>query len=298
MARKISDILSEDKNINTNISTVREDYKPINRIGPSTKNEPKDGIVDVVDTRFYPNMYEVYRIFANKYNLDRENFILTNGCENALRIALLAVKPELMLIENPTWEMAKVICSSFDIPFREINYHFVQNKTFALENIATINNKKTWLYTTDRYNNLFEHENYDKEKYKNVIIDETYTLSNLLKNIEPEYRQFDKNEIIIGSFSKFFGCGLRLGYILFDKSWNNKMQLLREQYISSMAAKFIIEFPAINKQKILNSINVKYEYPIVSQHSCYTTVAIENEISIVPHKEFVVDNKRFMRIGV
>ena len=201
-----------------------------------------------------------------------------------------------MLIENPTWGMVEPICSGLEIPYQKVDYHFIQNKTFRMDNIN--HDKKAWLYTTETYNNFFKHEKYDTEFYNNVIIDETYTLNELLRNIEPEDRIFRKNEIIIGSFSKFGGCGLRLGYILFNKCWNEKMQLLREQYISPLASKYIINYNGPDKTAIRNMIAKKCEYPIVSEHLCYTTIAVDNEISVLNYKEFIVDNQRFIRIGV
>jgi histidinol-phosphate/aromatic aminotransferase/cobyric acid decarboxylase-like protein len=297
MTRKLSDILNNEQQNKTINKIIRENYKPLNDLHvPSTKNEPSTGIIEIMDSRFYPDMYETYRVFANRYNLDHENFILTNGCENALRIALLAIKPKSMLIENPTWGMVEPICAGLEIPYQKVDYHFIQNKTFRMDNIN--HDKKAWLYTTETYNNFFKHEKYDTEFYNNVIIDETYTLSELLRNIEPEDRIFRKNEIIIGSFSKFGGCGLRLGYILFNKYWNEKMQLLREQYISPLASKYIINYNGPDKTAIRNMITKKCEYPIVSEHLCYTTIAVDNEISVLNYKEFIVDNQRFIRIGV
>ena len=74
----------------------------------STKNEPKG--------THYPNMFLTYQKFSNIFNLPTSRFILTNGCENALRIALLLLKPTSLSIENPTWGLVSIIAKSLNIP--------------------------------------------------------------------------------------------------------------------------------------------------------------------------------------
>lgn len=254
-------------------------YKPKNKL-ISTQNEP-----DLVgqDTARYPDMYETYLAFQETYHIGFNNFILTNGCENALRIALIALRIKNLIIENPTWAMAEIIADSLDINYKKINY--IYNNKFELEPYSATND---WLYTTDSYNNLFRHDNYNTSIFSNVILDETYTLQNLLN---PD-RQLTNNLIIIGSFSKFAGCGLRIGYVLFNESMEERFHMLRESYLSSAACNFIQK-----RQKISPNLNMYDEmYPIVTKHSCYTTYA-ENPGYQYPHKEFKVNGRTFYRFG-
>ena len=51
----------------------------------SIKDEPVtcEALADT-EARTYPDMFEAYKNFAQTYNLSRDSFILTNGCENAV----------------------------------------------------------------------------------------------------------------------------------------------------------------------------------------------------------------------
>ena len=74
-------------------------------------------------------------------------------------------------------------------------------------------------YITDKYNNVFEHEVLqDRNEYaKYTIVDETYS-AKMLRNSN---REIPENVFVIGSYSKFCGAGIRLGYILYNPKWNN-----------------------------------------------------------------------------
>lgn len=258
--------------------------KQRNEYNVSTQNEPAVGYTDIINARLYPDMFKTYHTFAHAYDLSLDNFILTNGCENALRIAILAMKPEKMLIEDPTWRMAEVICSAFEVPYQKVPYHYYGGM-FELEKVDA---KDCWLYTTDIYGNLFRHKQYDPKIYPRVILDETYTMR-VLRNPN---RTFDENVIVIGSFSKFAGCGLRLGYILFNSKYNKKFQLLREQYISAAACQYVQKQSPIR----IAGFGEKEEYPVVTKHPSYVTFIGEANIRY-PHKSFVIDGQPFYRIG-
>lgn len=257
----------------------RKFYQPKEKL-ISTQNEP---YLPGQHTARYPDMYETYLAFQETYHIGLNNFILTNGCENALRITLLALRIKNLIIENPTWAMAEIIASSLDIDYAKINY--VYNNKFYLEPHEMTNN---WLYTTDSYNNLFKHDNYEASIFPNVILDETYTLQTLLNTD----RQLTNHLVVIGSFSKFAGCGLRIGYILFHESMSQRFNMLRESYLSSAACEFIQKREKISPQ--LNEYNELY--PIVTKHPCYTTYA-EDPGYQLPHKEFDIGGRTFYRFG-
>lgn len=259
----------------------RKDYKPsIN--GPlSTKNEPGEGNIFAFNARQYPDMYRAYESFSKLFHIPIGNFILTNGCENAMKIALLALRVKELTIENPTWEMVRVDCEALEIAYTFHNYEF-KDGIFAPE-VKSIDTE--FLYMTDTYNNLFRHENISFDGVK--ILDETYTQCQLLANV----KDINDNKVVIGSFSKTIGAGLRLGYCLFTDKWRRRFQLLREQYISPAACKWLINTKGLCNNAVLVG-NIPYE--VVSEHPVYLTVKAK-ELP-VPHKHFVISGVDFCRV--
>ena len=259
----------------------RDEYVPFkhNDFDVSTKNEPFIDTTIEVDVRLYPDMYKAYNNFSATYGISRENFILTNGCESALRIAMLAIRPGKLSIECPTWARVQVECEALGIPYDFVNYKY-KDGIFSPER-EVVND----LYTTDTYNNLFQHDNVIG--YSKTILDETYTSRMLFAN----EKVFNKNTIIIGSFSKTVGAGLRLGYCIFSNEWTDRFNLLREQYVSATACEWLDSYQILMPQ--LKSIDIPYR--IVTKHPVYTTV--EAKTLSIPHKHFIVSETDFCRFG-
>lgn len=257
----------------------RKEYTKERFRSRSTKNEPSSGFRSKeIDTRRYPDMYRVYEAFAERFKIPTHNFILTNGGENAARWAFLFFKDRKIHLESPTWMLSQIICEGFGIRYDFFDYKFSGGKFYTEQPDGVV-------YTTDTFNNLFRHENIIVES---GIIDETYTLNKLM---DPG-RELIENQIIIGSFSKFAGCGLRLGYILFNEKHADFFNLLREQYINGIACDFILRELPFFEPKLVSQ---QYRYPIVSKHNVYTTY--QTEYLDEPHHKFSVDGISFCRIG-
>lgn len=281
-------------------------YSKNNKI--SCKNEPfylRGTISDEIIC--YPDMYTIYQKFSQIFNVPTDNFILCNGAENAFRAAVLCLANPLyqskIAIENPGWGLAKVICESMNIPYKEYSLH-IPTKTYTGYNKKDImfqpdNVTADVLYETNWQNNDIFHEFVEKKKYNYRILDETYNLEHLRIG---DYKT-DGKTIVIGSFSKFCGAGLRLGYALFPDLFSHKMQLLREQYINSEAVRFIFNFD-INKgpESIIPDctsdplLEAKFiPFNVYAWHPTYITV--QAETLPFPHKHFVVDGVPFCRFG-
>lgn len=266
----------------------RKAYAPLipSPIKVSIKNEPLNN-----DNLFtsYPDMYSAYKAFSSAFNISERQFILTNGCENAARWALLFCKEHYghITIESPTWSMAEILCEAFHIPYDKFVYHYTNNK--FKPQFTTIDSG----YITDTFNNLFKHYNPHINK---GIIDETYTLNYLMHN---KTQYIPENIIIIGSFSKVIGCGYRLGYILFNAKHYDYFNMIREQYINTAAAQYLIEHQ-YNLKDIINvaltPCGIKTTLPVVSRHANYITV--QATTVPIPHKIFKVDGISFCRIGI
>ena len=297
-------------------------------------NEPyflKDLDIEVMSNIRYINMKEVYDTFSSTIANNGKNFIVTTGCEAALRITLQVLKRinEYYAIysEYPTWGMVPIIFDQIfydDNELKKIEFRYnSSNNSFYYEGLEYLDIKsKDIIYTTYRYNNLFEHQNHIFDAYN--IIDFTYTDP---KVAYKEYMNICldnpsiKNKIIgIGSFSKVYGCGYRLGYIFYpenDNTFRELFNLYREEYISSHAA-FLLRNITSFSSEYNKRMNIVYDKNIyVTYTSNYATVpkrVLEYPDSILPksekeyisssiNKEFIVkngygDDTVFLRIGI
>lgn len=281
----------------------RKAYIKENRQKPWTiKDEPPNNIVmDNEEARSYPDMYEAYTNFAKTYNLSMDSFILTNGCENALRIVLELLRPKYLYIENPSWGLVEVLGNGLLYPKVDsskkeqriffVNYKFEQEK-FILDTFPIkLPNEESVFYITDKYNNMFEHNVlYNKNSYaKYTLLDETYSAVNLRNS----NRHLQENIFIIGSYSKFCGAGIRLGYVLYHPKWNNYMQLLREECISKLAVKYTkvfmpqIKLPYYDGKYVCKSNN----YIVVKANE------YEGDFQRI-NKEFTISGIKFYKLGL
>lgn len=263
----------------------------------STKNEPW-----FVSNEYgwYPDMAKMYDDFSKVFNIEKKNFILTNGCENAMRLALefynFKFGNQILYTENPGWRMADVLGAALGYEVHHYDYLYDgYSREFYPE--QSFDPQSDLVYTTDTYNNLFKHGNLNMDAF--YILDETYTMHQLMSG----YEKPDQDIIVIGSFSKAYGPGYRLGYILFHEDHNDIFQLLREQYLSPAVGKLLKQFRrddfAIDPLGSgIYSTEISDEYdgpPIVTTHPVYTT--FQADAVPMPHKKFEISGIPFCRVG-
>ncbi|WP_270649909.1 aminotransferase class I/II-fold pyridoxal phosphate-dependent enzyme [Megamonas funiformis] len=281
----------------------RRDYFKEDRQKPwSIKDEPVtcEALADT-EARTYPDMFEAYKNFAQTYNLSRDSFILTNGCENAVRIIFEALRPKYAYIENPSWGLVEVLANGLLYPRPEetpeekriflVDYEFKNEKFVLGDYPLKLPQENSLFYITDKYNNVFEHEVLqDRNEYaKYTIVDETYS-AKMLRNSN---REIPENVFVIGSYSKFCGAGIRLGYILYNPKWNNLMQLLREECISKLAEKYTsIHIPEINLPEFDGDFVCKSNNYVIVKADSYT--GDKRRIN----REFEVSGIKFYKLGL
>lgn len=230
----------------------------------------------------YPNMMEIYDTFSTFSLIPRDNFILTNGCEEALRIVLQVIKRIEenkninLLAEYPRWKMVDVISDQilYKTP-KDINYVLNKEKdsmmSFSNYDNEALKNELNYmddndvcvLYNTLSINNMLMHKKWNSNLFAEKckcklydIIDETYTPFKTDINDQKLSKLEKDNIFIIGSFSKAIGCGLRLGYILFNQKYEKYFNLYRPQYISPLAINFLTNTPeTINVLKSIDFTN-------------------------------------------
>lgn len=227
---------------------TREKYEPrIN--GMSSQNEPGEDLILEGNVRRYPDMYYAYEKFRSIFNLPKDCFFLANGCENAMKNVLLALKPRTMLWAVPTWRMPVVYAAALGFRLITKEFEYKDNEGFSLPQ-DYYNTEADVLYDNLGITTCFTYK-YSLEDIKNSkasynIIDLTYKSFFEMRYLIPILRENPKN-IIIGSFDKMAGGGLRLGFAIFDKSLKDSMALQREQYINMLAYNWLIDTDFKNK---------------------------------------------------
>lgn len=223
------------------MKTTRYKYEP-REYGLSHQNEPGNDTFLSANVRKYPDMYYAYKKFKRIFELDDDNFFLGNGCENVIKNVLLALRPKTMLWHDPTWRMLYVYCEALKI--KPIVKQFIYDGTkFVQEDWDE--NVDVW-YSNDGISTQFTYEKreFDYSKCKYILVDLTYkSIPEMIKRVQ-EIKNSDLADktIIVGSFDKEIGGGLRLGYAIYPKQFHEDMEIQREQYINMLAYIYLINY--------------------------------------------------------
>lgn len=297
------------------------------------------------DYTHYPNMHKVYELFSNIFGISTDNFILTSGVEESLRIAFTVANiikgghdNDVYLESDPSWGLSKIVAKQVfhdENKIHNLEYKLEENGIIGYDVDDRI--KDSIIYTTFEFNNFIRHHTLFYRGSNIVIYDETYTLLHLLHNAInscPTLLNNDKlanvelvsyknnynyaDGIIIGSFSKIYGAGYRLGYILFNDEYKELFNLYRSQYINGLAVKLlkiirndlnslnsILDFHNFLEEKMNNLyvfyrlLNKCYEIPFNSSkctctfHPNYETVTrayLDKYLKHKSHKYIISEN--------
>lgn len=270
---------------------MRNDYMPTLAGLPYKNDAPVDVILSA-SIQYYPDMHKVYSVFSEDFKLPKHNFILGSGCENTLKCVFEALNVKSLHYSFPCWGFIDVYKQQFK--FKTYEHQFSRNfkdNEFD-ENIDVY-------YSTLPFNNFIptmpNQKNILKSRY--TIIDLTYMQVDDLKK---EFYDFNVNDnvILVGSFDKQFGCGLRLGFAVFPNSCAEKIQLFRENFINSMAETFILKHMYFKKmqrncywQKIKNLGSVWQS----QNYAVFQTNLVPTEFNFI---KFDFYGKSYIRIGI
>ncbi len=204
-----------------------------NLFGPSDKVLQRFKKLDTKNFNFYPCYGELLDEIAKLRGLEKDNIILTNGCDEAINSVFKTyLEPgDIVLSYAPTFTMPKLYASAQGARFIEIKYE--DKWKFNLERMVYLVNGKTKaLYLTSPNSPTGDMVSiadiqYLCKKYPNkmVVVDATYL--NYAQSEDFNYWNLINlypNLFVLKSFSKDYAlAGLRLGYIASNK--NNIMQL-------------------------------------------------------------------------
>lgn len=281
-------------------------YKNIcNRSNEPWFDKGEDIVLTKDDYTHYPNMYKVYELFSNIFGISTDNFILTSGVEESLRIAFTVANiikgghdSNAHLESYPSWGISKVVAKQVfydEDKIHNLEYKLEENGHigYALDRV----NDDDIIYTTFEFNNFIRHSTLSLSYTGNNIgiYDETYTLLHLFHNAInscPALLNNDKladvdlidykntDHIIIGSFSKIYGAEYRLGYILFNNEYKELFNLYRAQYINGLAIKLLNIIR--NDLNTLNSILDFHNFPEEKMNNLYVFYRLLNKCYEIP----------------
>ncbi len=227
---------------------------------------------DVQKIKFYPAYGELVDKLSNLTGAKKENFILTNGCDEAINVVLntFLEKDDEILSFSPTFSMPILYTNCIGAKFREIPYKIKWQFTYE-DYVKNINNETKIIYITSPNNPTGEivSPNIIKKlllnyKDKLIVLDCTYiNFSNIDKmNYYSLVQEFD-NLVILKSFSKDFAlAGFRLGYIYSNKNIIEQIKKVTSPYnvnaaatVAGIAALSDLEYFNKTIQKIKTSRN-------------------------------------------
>lgn len=285
---------------------VRNDYSPKIK-GLSNKNEPEFDTILSANARQYPDMFKVYKAFAKEFDISMDRFFLANGCENAVKNALLAIKPNTLLWTTPTWGMIPIFGEALGIELLTTNFCYQPSKTSLKDSFIypydkVYNQASDIVYINAGITPFFSFNiDIDIDKllinHHFIMIDITYLT---IAEMKAFVKKYDK-VIIVGSFDKCVGCGLRCGFVIYPQELHQIMALQREQYINALACQWLLNcdfkdlqsgFKTRLEEAIVN------EYPLTSLiTNNFLTISGKVESSL-PHRYFNIGNYDFTRFGM
>lgn len=217
-----------------------------NVFGPSKRVIEAFKNLDLKRFNLYPCYGELIGILAEKFDFGKDNFLLTNGCDEAINIVLSSYldKQDAALAFCPSFSMPKLYSGIIGAEYKNINY--VEKWKFSLElllNNIKANTKIIYLAspnnpTGDIIEPSIIEDVLKKCADKIILLDLTYV--NYSRYSENDYYQLlkkYKNLICVKSFSKDYAlAGLRLGFILANEEFiSNFKKMISPYSVNSMA---------------------------------------------------------------
>jgi len=199
----------------------------------------------------YPEIEPLYKIFSEKFNLNKEMFILTAGSDMAIRncFELLVRSGDKVITLSPTYGMVDVYAKLFEA--KQVKIYFNNKLELDINKLIKEINYKTKLIIIANPNSptgtiienkqMFDIIKKAKKYNCYVLIDEAYYgFSDF--TVMPYLKKF-LNLIITRSFSKGYGlAGCRAGLIIANKSIAKRLYKFRPMYeINSIAVLFVKE---------------------------------------------------------
>ncbi len=188
-----------------------------------------------------PVAQELNILAANKFQLNSDQFLFTNGATEAFYLIAQWFKGKTASIVAPTFAEYEDACKSFNLKYKLISKSELINVNTNLVFICNPNNPDGSVFTSIELESLFQ--NNPKTTF---IIDEAYIeFTNETTSIISLVQQY-LNLIVVRSLTKTFTMpGLRLGYIVSNTSMIQNLLTLKMPWtvntLAIKAGEFIFE---------------------------------------------------------
>ncbi len=217
-----------------------------NIFGPSKTLIEAFRNLDVKRFNFYPCYGELLNVLSNRFDFNKENFLLTNGCDEAINVVLSTYLQEgdSILSFSPTFSMPSLYSKILGAD--SIGVEYVFKWKFSLDELLSNIKESTKIIYLASPNNptgdviepgLIE-EILKQCQDKLILLDLTYV--NYSDYNEKDYYSLVKkykNLVCVKSFSKDYAlAGLRLGFILASRDLILEFKKVVSPYsVNSMA---------------------------------------------------------------
>ncbi|MCI2061934.1 MAG: PLP-dependent aminotransferase family protein [Eubacteriaceae bacterium] len=217
------------------------------------------------------------RMKKYQINTQAENILITSGSQQGLDFtAKLMIDPgDIIICEKPTYLGAMTAFNAYEPEYIEVDTDDNGMKMAELEKVLKENSRVKFIYVIPDFQNpsgrTWSLENrcrlVELANEYDVIILEDCPYSELRFEGEnlPAVKYFDKEGkvILLGTFSKIFSPGLRLGWMVAEKEIIDKINLIKQgadlqsSTISQMEMDYYLEHYDIEKHIAI--VNSKYK---------------------------------------
>lgn len=181
-----------------------------------------------------PTASELNELAAHKFQLDREQFLFTNGATEAFYLIAQLFATKKAAIVAPTFSEYEDACKIFQLDYLLISITEIKDTNADLVFICNPNNPNGAIFSKNDLELIFQ-----QKPATTFVIDEAYIeFTNSIESIISLTKKYD-NLIVVRSLTKTFTIpGLRLGYIVSNNLIIKELLTLKMPWsVNSLAIK-------------------------------------------------------------
>ena len=202
--------------------------------------------LDIKNAHDYPDQFRLYQSLSTHYHIPLENLTIGHGGGEIISRCLKQFVKHLYIVE-PTFEMTRVYCEIYNIPYTLITIDQVFNLP-----------KSSQVYIANPNGNTGDAYNLLQLEFDLLILDEAYA------DFYPEYTRLHEDRewlIVVKTLSKSLGlAGLRVGFCKASKSKTEILQSVRDNFITNSYAIEIVPRVIGYTKDVIQRMNLAKEH--------------------------------------